>query len=88
MPGFDGKGPEGTGPMGRGLGPCGEGDAQGRGAGLGFRRGWGRGPRGFWRNGLFSSDKAALTHKKAWLERELDAVKSQLGSLGNETNQD
>ena len=88
MPGYDGKGPEGTGPIGRGLGPCGEGNAQGQGGGLGFRRGMRRGPRGFWRHGPFSSDKEALTHKKTWLERELDAVKSQLSNFGKDTNKE
>ncbi|MEM4245269.1 MAG: DUF5320 domain-containing protein [Candidatus Nanoarchaeia archaeon] len=34
MPGFDGTGPYGTGPVGLGLGPCGR--------GLAFRRGYGR----------------------------------------------
>ena len=88
MPGYDGTGPEGTGPAGRGLGPCGSGNRQGADSRPGSRRGWGRGPRGFWRNGLFSSDKEALTHKKAWLERELDTVKSQLSNFGKETNKE
>ncbi|HCU57421.1 MAG TPA: hypothetical protein DF984_04205 [Anaerolineaceae bacterium] len=88
MPGYDGTGPEGTGPIGRGLGPCGGGNVPGRGGGLGFQRGWRRGPRGFWRSGMFRADQQTLTHEKAWLERELDAVKSQLDTLGNETNKE
>ncbi|MBN2436416.1 MAG: DUF5320 domain-containing protein [Spirochaetes bacterium] len=43
MPGFNGTGPFGNGPMtGRGLGPCG----QGRAAGYGYGRGMGFGRRG------------------------------------------
>lgn len=46
MPGMDGRGPLGTGPLGRGLGPCQGGAGQGRGQGRGA--GQGRGPgRGF-----------------------------------------
>jgi hypothetical protein len=41
MPRFDGTGPFGQGPMGRGLGPC------GAGRGSGFGSGFGRGFRGF-----------------------------------------
>lgn len=40
MPGFDKTGPLGTGPIGRGLGPCGGGQAF-QGCGRGFRRGGG-----------------------------------------------
>jgi hypothetical protein len=41
MPGFDGTGPDGLGPMtGRGMGPCG--NNQGRGRGRGMGRGMGR----------------------------------------------
>lgn len=87
MPGYDGTGPEGTGPFGRGLGPCGGGDPQGRGAGIGFLRGWRRGPRGFWRSGLFRSNKQALSYEKAWLERELTNVNSQLDKLGNDSTE-
>ena len=84
MPGYDGKGPEGKGPAGRGLGPCGSGNKQENAVRTGLGNGWGRGPRGFWRHGQFSSDKEALTHKKAWLARELDAVNTQLQNLGDE----
>jgi len=88
MPGYDGTGPEGTGPIGRGLGPCGEGQPQGRGAGMGLRRGWRRGPKGFWRSGMFRADKQSLTHEKAWLKRELDAVNTQLKKFGDESKPD
>lgn len=84
MPGYDGTGPEGTGPVGRGLGPCGSGSVQGRAGGLGLRRGWQRGPKGFWRSGNFKADKQSLTHEKAWLERELGAVNAHLEKLGKD----
>jgi hypothetical protein len=46
MPGFDGTGPQGRGPMtGRGFGPCGSGRAFRRGFGRSYGRGFGRGPR-------------------------------------------
>ena len=88
MPGYDGTGPEGMGPVGRGLGPCGSGNRQGAEGRPGLRRGWGRGPRGFWRNGRFSTDKEVLTHEKAWLERELGAVNDQLAKLGKDSKTD
>ena len=37
MPGYDGRGPLGTGPIGRGFGPCGRGLRQGFGRGLAWR---------------------------------------------------
>ena len=44
MPGFNGTGPQGQGPMtGRGLGPCGGGMGYGRGFGRGYGRGAGYG---------------------------------------------
>ena len=67
MPGFDGTGPQGRGPMtGRGLGPCGSGRAFrrgfGRGFGRGFRRGVGRGfGRGFRRAYLYDYDYTPAT---------------------------
>ena len=49
MPGFNGTGPNGQGPLtGGGRGPCGQGQAYGRGFGRGFAHGYGRGHgRGF-----------------------------------------
>ena len=47
MPGQDGSGPRGEGPLsGRGFGPCGRGLARGRGLGRGLGRDFGFG-RGF-----------------------------------------
>lgn len=84
MPGYDGKGPMGTGPNGRGLGPCGDGTPRyGRGF-FGFRRGRRGGGQGFWWPQRVVSDKESLQTEKSWLERQLDAVKSQLNNLGEE----
>ena len=85
MPGYDGTGPEGSGPTGLGLGPCGSGDVQdSEGRFLGFQRGWGgrRGARRWPRRRV--SDAEELTARKRWLERELASVNSQLTSQGNE----
>ena len=42
MPGFNGTGPRGMGPMtGRGMGPCGRGFGRGMGYGMGYGRGFG-----------------------------------------------
>ncbi len=77
MPGRDGTGPLGTGPNGRGLGPCGGGSPMGRG-----RRGFfGRGA-GFWRTAYpadLETQRWTLEDQKSWLERQLDAIKSRLG---------
>lgn len=80
MPGFDGMGPLGTGPIGRGLGPCGR----------GMTAGWGR---GFRRGGWFSAgygqyplpvdEKAFLEQKKSWLESQLEGIEKQLQGLQN-----
>lgn len=43
MPRFDGTGPQGTGPIGWGMGPCGAGVRRGVGFRGGFGRGYGRG---------------------------------------------
>ena len=69
MPGMDGTGPLGQGPLtGRGLGPC----------GAGFRRGFGRGMgrglgRGFRRFALAGQPQVVLTEgdEKKILEEEL-----------------
>ena len=73
MPYQDGTGPEGTGSVGRGLGPCGNGSPRGsrtyaRGRG---RRGHGR---GFGVGNGFLTAQEALKAEKTWLERRLEAV--------------
>lgn len=79
MPGMDKTGPFGTGSMGRGLGPCGGGQA-GRGRGRGFSRrgnGWGMGP-GFT---PITGEKESLEQRKNWLESQLDAINQNLKEL-------
>lgn len=70
MPGFDGTGPMGYGPLtGRGLGPCGR--------GLAFRRGWGRGFG--WRRFYLGPEQITLTkeEQKKILEEELKAIEAE-----------
>lgn len=80
MPGLDKTGPFGTGPMGRGMGICGSGQAA-RGRGRGFRRGggagWGMMPT------TFSPDeeKGILEQQKGWLETQLEVITQRLQGL-------
>jgi len=68
MPGFDGTGPTGMGPLtGRGFGPCAKG-FWGRGLGRGFGRG-----RGLW--GYFGFNQPL---KKEDEKKELEAYKKAL----------
>ena len=86
MPRFDGTGPTGTGPIGRGMGPCGGGYAggyAGRGRGRGFFRGnfgWGMGQI----DALPFATKEAVAQRKTWLENQLAAVSKQLQDLDKE----
>lgn len=73
MPARDGTGPFGSGPVGRGMGPCRDGYA-----------GWGRG-RGFMRGfGVRSlpatpgDEKTWLESQKVWLESQLQSIKERL----------
>ncbi len=88
MPGRDGTGPVGAGPMtGRGLGPC-SGATVPYGAGLGQRfgrgAGCGRGLRYGFGRGFFSvpvseeTQKEQLLEQKELLQRRLDAIDKQL----------
>ena len=89
MPRFDGTGPTGTGPIGRGMGPCGGGYTGGYAGGYAGR---GRG-RGFFRGnygwGIAQTDapqpeiKAAMTQRKAWLDNQLAVISQQLQDLDN-----
>ncbi len=92
MPGRNGTGPMGAGPMtGRGFGFCtgaapGYGTGRGLGLGLGWRRGCGYG-RGYGR--FFASDfqsddvsrREILERRKAALETGLDSVNRQLEDM-------
>ena len=75
MPGMNGTGPYGTGPLGRGMGPCG-GGGMGRRSGRGFGRNRGRG----W---AFEpvEEKTTLEREKSWLEAQLQAITEQLQAL-------
>lgn len=86
MPGFDGTGPAGQGPMtGRGMGYCGPSGNPGyaRPLGLGFRRGWGgrgRG-RGF-RNRFFYGPQEITTQDRiADLEAHIADLQNELTTL-------
>jgi Family of unknown function (DUF5320) len=93
MPRFDGTGPFGQGPMGRGLGPCGAGRRSGFGSGFGsgfrgfcnFRSGlnrprWGRGA---WEGGPArpQDEVQALKQEATYLQNELDAVQKRLAEI-------
>jgi hypothetical protein len=81
MPRFDGTGPWGLGPgTGWGLGPCG--------AGMAWRRGWGRGFgwRRFWGYPYQfqiseKEEKEILEQDAKDLEEELKAIKERLSQL-------
>jgi len=81
MPRFDGTGPLGFGPgTGWGLGPCG--------AGMGWRRDFGRGFgwRRFWGYPYQpqitkKEEKEILEKEVAYLEEELKAIKARLAEL-------
>ena len=79
MPGFDGTGPMGTGPFGRGLGPCGGGQAWGR--GRGFRRGGWFGSGGVSAPVSPADEKGLLSNQKNWLESQLSAINDRLQNL-------
>ncbi|NLI08667.1 MAG: DUF5320 domain-containing protein [Thermotogaceae bacterium] len=84
MPGMDKTGPFGTGPMGRGMGPCGGGLAsqrgRGRGMGRGFRHGGGCGGRP---TPVVSAEeeKTLLEEQRDWLKTQVEAVEKQLENL-------
>lgn len=78
MPRYDGTGPMGTGPIGRGMGPCGGGQPRGRGRGFGRGNvGWGMGqvvePK--------PETKESMEQRKSWLENQLAAISQQLQDL-------
>jgi len=89
MPGRDGSGPVGAGPMtGRGLGICRGVNksvkyGSGRGLGLACRRSFGRGfGRGYILNEASSKKrKELLQEQKAILQSRLEVIKKQLDNL-------
>ncbi len=77
MPAFDKTGPIGTGPTGRGLGPCGGAHSwRGRGRGY-FRAGFGMGRAEL----PFSEQREDLRRQQSWLQTQLDAVKQRLRDI-------
>jgi len=77
MPGMDNTGPFGTGPIGRGMGPCGGGQG-GWGRGRGFRRGCGAGWDRLYTLLAPNNEKAVLEQQKSWLESQLEAITKRL----------
>jgi len=74
MPRFDGTGPLSLGPgTGWGLGPCG--------AGMAFRRSWGRGFgwRRFW--GYPYQPELTKKEEKEWLEEELKNLEEEMKEI-------
>lgn len=80
MPGFDRTGPFGSGPVGRGMGPCGGGQAnwgRGRGYGRGAGSRWGGTPTEI----SPDDEKENLTRQKGWLESLLESINQRLKNL-------
>ncbi|HNU36666.1 MAG TPA: DUF5320 domain-containing protein [Methanomassiliicoccales archaeon] len=73
MPYFDGTGPNGMGPYGRGMGPCRSGGRVAFGMGRGRRMGYGR---AFW-----VMPENTEVELKRDLEAEIDALESRLKYL-------
>lgn len=73
MPGFDKTGPMGTGPIGRGAGPC-RGGSSSWGIRGGFRQGRGRGWFGNFFQLSAENDKAVLEEQKSFLQKQLDVI--------------
>jgi len=80
MPGMDKTGPLGTGPIGRGMGPCGGGFA-GRGRGRGFGRGFGMGWNAFPRGITTDEEKVVLERQKDWLEAQVAEISKRLQEM-------
>lgn len=84
MPGMDRTGPLGTGPIGRGMGPCGGGIVTQRdnirGMGRGFRRGGGFGVRAIPAISV-EEEKTLLEERITFLKTQIEAVETQLENL-------
>ena len=84
MPKLDRTGPMGQGPMtGRGMGPCGGGQAYGRGGagrrrGLGWRRFWGYYPN---QNLTKEEETEILSQDATTLDNELKIIKNRLKEI-------
>lgn len=92
MPNFDGTGPYGNGRLGRGMGPCGRGDAMyGYGRGRGYYQGTPRYRRRFMDylypigvgiSQMLGLNKDALRERKSMLEEELNLINKKLNETG------
>ena len=81
MPGYDGTGPQGSGPNGRGLGPCSQAGSSRRGF-WGFRRGGaGRGWGFRWFSRFPANEKEDLENEKQWLSEQMEAINKRLDDL-------
>ncbi len=82
MPGFDGSGPTGDGPRGRGFGPCRDNRSNVR-FGRGFGRrgwfGWGRNAPNY----TPLDDSVDLEREKSFLEKRLEDIKQLLSNKEN-----
>ena len=94
MPGYDGTGPEGRGPMtGRGMGPCGRGFGRGfgRGRGRGFGRWFGLSMPAFAETAyeptkeeqaqMLAEEAKAIEEEQKALKEELEYIKKKLKEL-------
>jgi len=75
MPGYDGRGPNGIGPTGWGMGPCGRGMGFGRGRFFSRARGF------FIPEMLPDEEKEVLENQKNWLISQLDAITKKIADL-------
>ena len=82
MPRYDGTGPQGLGPNGRRMGPCGSGISATRRGVFGFGRMWRGIGRGFWWSRQPAVDeKTALRNEKEWLNRQIDDIDQRLNEM-------
>lgn len=87
MPGMDRTGPMGTGPIGRGMGPCGDGQARGG----RFRRfKWGG---GFGWNRMLQplspdEEKMIMENQKAMLETQVEILRRRIEGLSTPQDTD
>ena len=82
MPGGDGTGPMGRGPMtGRGLGPCGRGLGRGSGFGRGFGRRWAFAPAAPMYPAMQPTMQPTKEQELQMLEDEQNAIKEELEAV-------
>lgn len=85
MPRYDGTGPQGTGPAGRGLGPCEKDQTSNRWNLFGLRRGWGGRGRGFrWFSRAPLNEREDLESEKSWLTSRLNVINKRMDDLQKE----